>query len=175
MGEDEFTALFREMSGRLFSFAARRLPPEAADDAVGQTFETVWDKRSECPQDPDARIGWVFTIGRYKVLQESERLRRKHHDSRFAADYAARPALTADVSETVVESELGHWIYRQLSAVERELFDVAFMQDVTRDQAAAMLAVSTATFTTRVSRLRSRISALQSSADTHKLTGRRTS
>lgn len=165
MGEDEFTALFREMSGRLFSFAARRLSPDAADDAVGQTFETVWDKRSECPQDPNARIGWVFTIGRYKILQESERLRRKHHDNRFAEDYAIRPALVPDVSETVIESSLGYWVYQQLSAVDRELFDVAFMQDVTREQAAAMLAISVGTFTTRVSRLRSRIKELQRSAE----------
>lgn len=165
MGEDEFAALFREVSGRLFSFAARRLSPDTADDTVGQTFETVWDKRAECPQDPDARIGWVFTIGRYKILQECDRLRRKHHDNRFAEDYAARPTLVPDAADSVIETALGHWIYRQLSTADRELFDIAFMQDVTREQASAMLAISVGTFTTRVSRLRSRISELQRSAD----------
>lgn len=164
MGEEEFAALFREMSGRLFSFAARRLSPQAADDTVSQTFETAWHKRAECPSDPDARAGWVFTIGRYKILQESDRLRRKHHDNRFSEDFAPHQASEPDFADAVVETAAGHWIYRQLNALERELFDVAFMHDVNREQASAMLAISVGTFNTRVSRLRSRIRDLQ--ADT---------
>ena len=165
MGEDEFTALYHQMSGRLFSFAARRLSPQAADDTVALTFETVWDKRDECPTDPDARVGWVFTVCRYKILQESDRFHRKHHDSRFAEDFRPRPAVAADTSDSVVESAAGRWIYQQLSALERDLFDVAFMKGVTREEAAAMLSVSVGTFTTRVSRLRARIKALQAAAD----------
>jgi RNA polymerase sigma factor (sigma-70 family) len=167
--EHEFTALYEQMSSRVFSFAARRLSRQAADDTVSQTFETVWSKRDECPGNPDARVGWVFTIGRFKVLQESERQRRRHHDHRFAEDYSARPALQPDVADAVTETALGHWIYQQLTAVERELFDVAFMLDVTSEQAAAMLAVSLGTFYTRVSRLRSRITSLQDSADTSEI------
>ena len=165
MGEDEFTALFQEMSGRLFSFAARRLSPQMADDTVSQTFETVWDKRAECPSDPDARIGWVFTIGRYKILQESDRLRRKHHDNRFTEDFPVHPPLEPDFADAVTESAAGHWVYWQLTALERELFDVAFMRDVTREQASAMLDISVGTFNTRVSRLRSRIRDLQATTD----------
>jgi RNA polymerase sigma factor (sigma-70 family) len=165
VGEDEFTALFHALSGRLFSFAAARLSAQAADDAVSQTFETVWDKRAECPSDPTARIGWVFTIGRYKILQELDRRSRKHHDHRFADDYPSRSASQSDVSETVAESDLGRWIYGQLTAQERDLFDVAFMKDVSRDEAAAMLAISVGTFNTRVSRLRSRIRALHVQAE----------
>lgn len=169
MGEDEFTALFEQMSGRIFSFAARRLSAQAADDTVGQTFETVWAKRDECPDDSNARIGWVFAIGRFKILQEIERQRRKHHDNRFADDYSARPAPQPDFAEVVTETALGRWIYQQLTAIERELFDVAFMLDVTREQASAMLAISVGTFNTRVSRLRSRITTLQNAADTTEL------
>ena len=165
MGEDEFTALFQLMSGRLFSFAARRLSPQAAEDTVGQTFETVWDKRSECPSDPDARIGWVFTIARFKILQEVDRRRRKHHDNRFADDYIPRPSPEPDISESVAESSIGRWIYQQLTALEQELFDIAFMRETTRDQAAATLSISVGTFNTRVSRLRGRIHALQLEAE----------
>jgi RNA polymerase sigma factor (sigma-70 family) len=165
VGEDEFTALFHDVSGRLFSFAAARLSPQGADDAVSQTFETVWDKRTDCPTDPTERLGWVFTIGRYKILQEIDRRRRKHHDNRFVEDYALQSTSQADFSEAVVESDLGRWIYNQLTALERDLFDVAFMKDVSREQAAAMLAISVGTFNTRVSRLRSRIQALQRQAE----------
>lgn len=165
VGEDEFTALFHALSGRLFSFAAARLSPQAADDVVSQTFETVWRKRTECPTDPTARIGWVFTIGRYKILQELDRRGRKHHDQRFADDYRSRSAAQPDVSETVVASDLGRWIYGQLTTQERDLFDVAFMTGVSRDEAAAMLAISVGAFNTRVSRLRSRIRSLEDQAE----------
>lgn len=169
MGEDDFTALYHQMSGRLFSFAARRLSPHVADDVVAQTFETVWDKRDECPDDPNARIGWVFAIGRFKILQESQRRRRKHHDNRFLDDYTQQPQPLPDLSESVVESTTGHWIYQQLTDVERELFDIAFMRDVPREQASAMLELSVGTFNTRVSRLRSRIQALQEQVDNTQL------
>jgi DNA-directed RNA polymerase specialized sigma24 family protein len=165
VGEDEFTALYNEMSGRLFSFAARRLSPHAAEDTVGQTFETVWLKRGECPGDPDARIGWVFTICRYKVLQEVERRRRKHHDNRYLSDYGPHLGAVQDISDLVVESAVGHWIYGQLSAVDRELFDVATMSDLTPEQAAGMISVSVGTYYTRVSRLRSRLRALRDQAE----------
>lgn len=165
MDEHELTALFHEMSGKLFSFAARRVSPHAAEDVVAQTFETVWKKRDECPTDPDARIGWVFAIGRIKILQESQRRHRKHHDNRFVADHGGRSRAVPDISDSVVESTTGHWIYQQLSNIERDLFDIAFMQDVTRAQAAAMLALSVGTFDTRVSRLRSRIRDLQRQVD----------
>lgn len=165
MGEDEFTALFHEMSGKLFSFAARRVSPHAAEDVVAQTFETIWNKRDECPADPHARIGWVFAIGRIKILQESQRRRRKHHDNRFLDDHVERLRAVPDISDSVVESTAGHWIYRQLTEPEQELFDIAFMREVTREQASAMLALSVGTFNTRVSRLRSRIRELQQDAD----------
>lgn len=165
MGEDEFTALYRELSGHVFSFAARRLSPQAADDAVALTFETVWDKRAECPTDARARIGWVFVIARFKVLQEADRQHRKHHDHRFVSDFGPRPASEPDVSDSVVESAAGRWIFQQLSAVERDLFDVAFMSGVNREDGAAMMAVSVGTFATRVSRLRTRIKALQGQSD----------
>ncbi len=164
MGEEEFSALLQEMSGRLFSFAARRLSPQAAEDVVAQTFETVWDKRSKCPNDADARIGWVFAIGRIKIMQESDRRHRKHHDNRFAADHGQWAHSDPDVSDSVVESEVGRWIYGQLTASERDLFDIAFMRDVTRNEASSMLAISVGSFNTRVSRLRSRIRALHSQA-----------
>jgi RNA polymerase sigma factor (sigma-70 family) len=171
VGEDEFTALYNETSARLFAFAARRLPSHAAEDTVGQTFETVWSKRAECPADPDARIGWLFTICRYKILQEGERRRRKHHDNRFMDDYRHRPVVEHDVSDLVVESAVGQWIYGQLNAVDRDLLDVATMSDLTREQAASILSISVETYYTRVSRLRRRLKALREQSEAAETAG----
>lgn len=161
MGEDDFRSLYEQMSPRIYSFAARRLSPEVAGDIVSETFEVAWSKRHEWPSESDARAGWVFTIGKNKILQESQRIRRKHHDNRFAADYATRPAVESDVAETVTEGAAGQAVYAQLTEAEAELFDIAFMRDLGRAEGAAILGLSVITFTTRVSRLRRRIESLQ--------------
>lgn len=150
-------ALYEEVKNRLFSYAAKRLPVHAAEDIVSQTFEIVWAKRAECPTDPTARVGWAFTIGKYKIYQELDRRRRKHHDNRFVQDFDHVGSVESDVAEAVSERAVGQWVYTQLSALDRELFDVAFTRGVTRDQAAAMLDISVGTFNTRVSRLRSKL------------------
>lgn len=153
-------SLYEQMSERMYSFAARRLSPEAAKDIVSETFEVAWRKRDECPGDSDAGYGWVFTICKFKILQEDQRIRRKHHDNRFSEDYSVRPIGDLDVAEIVSESALGRAIYRQLSPTEAEVFDVAFMQNLTRKQGAAMLGITVITFNTRISRLRDRIESL---------------
>jgi len=164
VGDDEFMALYDEIKDRLFSFAARRLSPHAAEDIVSQTFVTVWEKRAECPEDLNARIGWVFTIGRYKILQELDRRKRKHHDNRFVHDFQNVGRSDADIADVVSDRAVGTWVYSQLSALDRDLFDVAFMRGATRDQAAAFLQISVGTFNTRVSRLRSKMRQLLETA-----------
>lgn len=161
MVEEEFQSLYEQMSGRIFSFAARRLSPEVAKDIVSETFEVAWSKRNEWPTEAEARAGWVFTICKYKILQESERRRRRHHDNRFAEDYSARAMQEADIADLVSESMLGHAIYKQLTPSEAEVFDVAFMKDVVRAEGAAILGLSVVAFNTRISRLRDRIETLQ--------------
>lgn len=161
MGEEEFQSLYEQMSGRIFSFAARRLSPEVAKDIVSETFEVAWSKRSEWPAEADARAGWVFTICKNKILQESQRVRRKHHDNRFAEDYSTRAQSEADIADLVSESMLGHTIYEQLTPSEAELFDLAFMRSLARAEGAAILGISVIAFNTRISRLRDRIESLQ--------------
>lgn len=153
-------SLYDQMSGRIFSFAARRLSPHVASDILNDTFEVAWSKRHDWPADADARAGWVFTICKNKVLQEAQRVRRKHHDNRFAEDYSDRAPQEPDVADIVSESVAGHEIYRQLTPAEALLFDIAFMDDMTRAEGAAILGLSTVSFNTRISRLRDRIDSL---------------
>ncbi|MEG9227617.1 RNA polymerase sigma factor [Aeromicrobium sp. Sec7.5] len=160
MGEEEFRSLYERLSARIFSFAARQLPPEVAKDVVSETFEVAWIKSSEVPRDPDAAAAWVFGVAKNKILQAHQHKVRKHHDHRFAADFQERTRASRDTADTVTESALGRWVYRRLTANERELLDVAFIQDTERADAAAMLGLSVGAFNTRVSRLRSRINEL---------------
>ena len=160
-------ALYESMSPRVFSFAARRLSGEAAKDIVSETFEIAWAKRHEWPADPDARAGWLFTICKYKVLQEAQRVQRKHHDNRFTEDYSTSAVSEPDFADTVVASVEGRAIYERLSEAEAEVFDVAFMSNLSRAEGAAMLGLTANAFYVRVSRLRDRIEKLQQQHVTH--------
>jgi len=157
MNHEEFESLHTQMKGRIFSFAARRLPLHDAQDVVGETFETAWKNRHKAPEDTSGRLGWTFEIAKLMILRSSQRIVRKHHDHRFAANYPGNAESDPDIAEHVTESLTGWAIYRQLSESDRELFDIAFMNDMTRTEASAILGLSVGAFTTRVSRLRDRI------------------
>lgn len=86
MDRQEFTALYERLRRPLYAYAAARLSAQVALDVVHDTFEVVWAKRDGAPSTADERAAWCFGIARNKVLQESQRTRRKHHDNRFLKD-----------------------------------------------------------------------------------------
>lgn len=159
MGEDEFAEVYARLREPVFRFALGRLSPEQAKDVVSDTFEVVWRKRDESPADRREWPAWIVGIARKKVLQEIDRVARKHHDGRFIADQTAvvEAVVTADVAEIVTASESGRWVWSQLTAAERELLDLAFIDRVDRDQAARILGVTPTAYATRLTRLRQRI------------------
>lgn len=159
MGTEEFGELYARLREPIFRFALGRVGPEQAKDVVSDTFEVVWRKRAECPADEAEWPAWVVGIARKKILQEIDRASRKHHDSRFIADQSglAETVMTVDVAETVAASEGGRWVWNQLTAAERELLDLAFIDRVDRDQAARILGVTPTAYATRLTRLRQRI------------------
>ncbi len=165
MGEDEFIEAYSRLREPIFRFAVGRLSPEQAKDVVSDTFEVVWRKRQECPDDPREWAAWIVGIARNKVLQEIDRVSRKHHDGRFIADQssAVEAIVTTDVADLVTESENGRWVWTQLTPPERELLDLAFITRVDRVQAADILGISPTAYATRLTRLRQRIIALDAS------------
>jgi RNA polymerase sigma factor (sigma-70 family) len=161
VGEDDFKPLYDLLAGRIYAFASRRLAAEAAKDVVSETFETVWRKLGQAPQDHEACVAWVYAIARFKVLQEIQRVRRKHHDNRFANDFEVPGPTMSDTGDVAAERQLGGLIYRSLSGAERELFDLLFVLDATRTQVCELLQLTPGALNTRLSRLRDRIEELE--------------
>ncbi len=179
MTDEEFGDLYNDLRTVLFAYAARRVGVEAAHDVVAETFEVAWRKRGAFPDDRDSWRAWIVGIAKKKVLQELQRRTRKHHDRRFVEDWlpAAVEPTTEDIAGRVAESDLGRRVYEQLSPSDKRLFQIAFCRDLDPSQAAAMLDISLTAYSTRVSRLRQRITALHQEAfDTPRLLqGRETS
>lgn len=167
MTEEDFGDLYTSLKSAIFAFAARRVGPESAKDVLSDTFEVAWSKRHEFPADRSAWAAWVVGIAKNKVLQELQRHRRKHHDSRFVADWVSpthEPA-SEDASRIVVEQDIGRRVYGDLSPAEQLLFDIAFIRELSPEGAAAVLGISLTAYTTRVSRLRQRLRLLQQQAN----------
>jgi RNA polymerase sigma factor (sigma-70 family) len=159
VGEEEFAEIYQRLREPIFRFALGRLSPDQAKDVVSDTFEVVWRKRGECPADEREWAAWIVGIARNKILQEIDRVARKHHDTRFIADHTVQVenVITADIAESVVSSDSGRWVWSQLTPTERELLDLAFIDRIDRDQAARILGVTATAYATRLTRLRQRI------------------
>lgn len=161
MGEEDFKRFYDLLAGRIYSYAAQRVRGENAKDIVADTFETVWRKLDEAPADSEACAAWIFKIAQYKILQEYQRIKRKHHDNRFIEDFSPKARLEGDVAEVVVDRDLGSAIYRGLRERERELFDLVFVMDMPKPQICAVMNVSPGALKTRLSRLRDKLESLE--------------
>ncbi|KQY55811.1 hypothetical protein ASD11_15010 [Aeromicrobium sp. Root495] len=163
MIEEDFADLYAALREPVLAFAVRRVGREAAKDVVSETFEVAWRKRAEFPDDRTKWAAWIVGIAKNKVLQELERRSRKHHDNRFTEDWLGpHPASTGeDVARVVVDSDAGRRVYRALSPAEKLLFDVAFFRELSPQDGAQVLGISTSAFTSRVNRLRQRLRELQ--------------
>lgn len=158
-----FRELYLLMRGDVFTFAARRLDAERAAEVVSSTFEVAWAKRDAAPSDESRRPGWIIGIAKNKVLQERQRSTRKHHDNRFIADHEhqARSLAIDDVEPRVTDAEAAARIFRQLTPTEQQLFDLASVRSLDAGAAAEVLGISATAYSTRLTRLRQRISSLQ--------------
>jgi RNA polymerase sigma factor (sigma-70 family) len=69
-----FEALFREHHPTVGAYARRRVPPEAVDDIVSETFVVVWRRLDEVPEPP---LPWLLTVARNVVGTEWRRAARR--------------------------------------------------------------------------------------------------
>lgn len=146
-------------------FAVRRVGSESAKDVVSETFEVAWRNRMDFPTDRAAWAGWVVGIAKNKVLQELQRRTRKHHDNRYAEDWASQShtSVQDDVTRLVIDSLEAQFVYSRLTPAEQQLFDIAFLRDLGPDDGAQVLGISPSAFTSRVNRLRQRLRSMQAS------------
>lgn len=166
MGPDEFASLYERLRRPLYAFAATRVSPQGALDVVHETFEVVWAKRAIAPSDLDGQTAWCYGIARNKVLQELQRMKRKHHDNRFLTDLEASQASAPDdVADAACSTVDGQLLWRCLTADEQELVKTVVLTDVDGAGAAAALGISHAALRKRISRLRQKMARLGQSAD----------
>ena len=147
---------FRSVHGRTYAdlvrFVERRVPKDDAEDVVSMTFLTAWRRAADMPED--ARP-WLFGIARNLI----------RNSVRGAARIRALDVAVADAAGPVTWDPtvmVGHRLdlvraWERLGPRDRETLALVAFDDLTIQQAAAVLGCRRSTFTMRLSRARRRL------------------
>jgi RNA polymerase sigma-70 factor (ECF subfamily) len=93
--EVRFGQLYERCHRPIRDFCARRVPPDAVDDVVADTFLTVWRRLAEVPAG-DAALVWMYGIA-YRVIRHQWRsLARRGRLQERLRTVGFRPAAAAD-------------------------------------------------------------------------------
>lgn len=148
--EDQFTSLYRAHYGQVLAYCRRRLPPDAAADAVAEAFVAAWRNLDRMPGEP---LLWLYGIARGAVSNQRRRMERS---SRLRARLGR---IAADLREPDHSDRIG-WedpvlaALHRLSAVEREALCLCAWEGLDLSQAAVVAGCSTAALKVRLFRAR---------------------
>lgn len=149
--EERFRAVYDAHYGRVLAFCLRRALPEAARDAVAETFLVVWRRLDDLPPEPLPYL--IKTAG--FVLRDQGRSNRRQ--DRVAARISDGPSLVAsDHGEGVAISVDVHRVLQLLSPIDRELLLLSAWDDLDAAAIGAVLGCSAATARVRLHRARRR-------------------
>jgi RNA polymerase sigma factor (sigma-70 family) len=149
-----FEELFRRHYPAVRGYALRRTSPDAAQDAVAETFMVAWRRLDDVPDD---ELPWLFGVAR-RVLANQRRSsgRGAALEQRLAGAGAGRPA---SPEESVTESDVVRAALARLSERDREALMLVAWHGLTGKRAARAAGCTRAAFDVRLHRARRRLAA----------------
>ena len=147
--------LYRRHAPLVFSVAARSLDREAAQEIVQDVFLTIWREAATFDPARGAFRPWAMQIARFRIVNELRRRgRRPVLDSGSeggALDEAPDPApqpvesFWRDYRRSVVQQA-----FEELPPAQRQALGLAFFEELTHEQVAAVLQLPLGTAKTRI-------------------------
>jgi len=139
------------------AYCLRRLPVSQADDAVADTFLTVWRKRHEAPAGDEQRL-WLYGIAR-NVVRNARR--SAHRSQRLTKRIAREPGAHQESPEVIVvrnaqETDLLAAI-DQLRVVEREILLLRTWEGLTSREIASVMHLTPKAVDNRLARIRRKL------------------
>jgi RNA polymerase sigma-70 factor (ECF subfamily) len=168
---EPFDRLFRSTFRRVMAYCLRRTSETAARDAVSEVYAIAWRRRKRLPGGENDAALWLLGIARNVPANQARGQRRWARLLQRAAE-VERPAVTShgdgngltDLSEAMAD----------LPATDRELLRLAYWDDLSHADIAAVLGISAGAVSTRLhrarERLRVRLATAEEAADQHKTT-----
>ncbi|HLM35613.1 MAG TPA: sigma-70 family RNA polymerase sigma factor [Gaiellaceae bacterium] len=142
-----FEALYRRYARPVFGLALRRLGDRGrAEDAVQETFASVW--RSARTYRPDRGPGapWLYAVARNAIVDRS----RGRTDA--SGDVPERAADEPDPAERTEQSWVAWRVHRALEELperEREVIALAYWSGLSQSEVAEFLGIPLGTVKTR--------------------------
>lgn len=161
-----FAALYDRYVERIYGYAARQVEDAAiAQDITAATFEKALRHLGRYRPGETGLAPWLYTIARHEIAQHYRR-------GRFAApwrgrddDEAEEPAAPSSRDGRPIESLLLagerdgalHAALRRLSAADRDLLTLRFLEELPTEDVAAILGCSRANVYVRLHRALARL------------------
>ena len=149
---ERFEHLFRATYPAVRGYALRRTSPDAAQDAVAETFLVAWRRFDEVPEDA---LPWLFGVAR-RVLANQ---RRASGRGEALQERLAGGAQPESLEEHVSESEVVRAALARLPERDREALMLVAWHGLSGARAARAAGCSRAAFAVRLHRARARLAA----------------
>lgn len=152
----QFERLFRDLVPEVRAFVRRHVPAAAVDDVVSDVFLVVWRKWAALPGPHDERRAWVFTVARFTIAQEHDRVRADHErNRRWSLRAATEPDV--DAGALLAGTDAVVRVLRTLPPAERDALACVVLDGLSMAQTAERLGCSVSAVTTRLARARRRL------------------
>ena len=148
-----FEALFREYHPAVRAYARRRVPPEAVDDIVSETFLVVWRRLDDVPELPRP---WLLTVARNVAGTERRGAARRQ---RLWLKAQSGHVEGYDPGELEIGDGRVVGALARLSERDREALTLVAWDGLTPAQAAAVLGEPSVRFRQRLHRAGRRLQA----------------
>ncbi|WP_407566191.1 RNA polymerase sigma factor [Streptomyces sp. 184] len=164
---EQLERLFRQTYRRVMAYCLRRTDESAAHDAVAEAYAVAWRRRRHLPADDEQAVLWLLGIARRVLANQA---RSRHRWTRLLLRVAQR----ADPEPAAVHGhdttdELATAL-AELPAADRELLRLAYWDDLSRAEIAAVLGISVGAVDTRMHRSRKRLRERLAAANHHQAT-----
>jgi RNA polymerase sigma-70 factor (ECF subfamily) len=148
-----FEALFREHHPAVRAYARRRVPADAVDDIVSETFLVVWRRLDDMPEPP---LPWLLTVARNVAGTERRGAERRQ---RLWLKAQSRHVEGYDSGEPEIGDGRMLGALARLSERDREALTLVAWDGLTPAQAAAALGEPPIRFRQRLHRAGRRLRA----------------
>lgn len=155
--EERFEALFNANYGDVLAYTVRRCPSrQDAEDVVAETFTVAWRRIADIPQGERARL-WLFgTAHLVRLNQERARHRQQSLSERMQVVLHPLRNRGAD-TELTSDRERIQRAFAALTPTDREVLQLQVWEELSADEIAVALSISTPAVWKRLQRARERL------------------
>jgi RNA polymerase sigma-70 factor (ECF subfamily) len=150
-----FEVLYQRYSRPVFGLALRRLGDRGrAEDAVQETFASVWRAARTYKPDRGPGAPWLYAVARNAIIDRS---RARNEPAVEAPDEATLEAGPADRAEESWTQWRVHRALEELTEQEREVISLAYWSGLSQSEVADSLGIPLGTVKTRTRRALQRL------------------